>query len=590
MIEPANNAAGPNSTDVSPRRAWALALLIAATFFAAVAPTLNWLQFSSGNENLVVQAALEMRHGGPKLLPQLMGEPRVKKPPFVTWVTAAAMRPETVSQLSDEKLREQAYRDLAWQARWPALVAACVLTLAAFETARVWGGGLCGVMTAMVVCTNYLFLKYMRQSTTDAHLAAWVAVANICFAHALLHGRWWLAATGGALATGFAFMCKGPVALVETIVPTMAMAAVLHWPFGGRRNRTRAGESPDPSLFESLGVPASAIERRRPPRVILKCIVGLLLFAAVALPWFIYVMQAVPNVAATWKTEVGREGATALERSNPLVYLQLGALTAPWLAFAAVGLWALWQRRRERAAWLPFVFSVAPLLVMVWFRDRKERYMLPMIVPAAIICGYGVVTWVRSWRTNRTRADWAVLVVHSVTLVGAAVTLLVHGVQAERVDGGTWYSMSLAAWGGAALLAFVGLTAIALRRHATALPVATFLLMLGLLTSYNYGYRDSVQGRSPLKPIADTIRAEAPGAAVYDWLPRGRADEQIPLYLNHTVLRPDDPAKLVPIDRPIVLITRQGTRDASPAFGPEWQLLATANEGAVKWFAFVRRP
>lgn len=569
--------------DVPPRRAWALALLIAIIFFAAVAPTLNWLQFASGNENLVAEAALEMRQGGPKLLPNMMGEPRVKKPPLVTWITAAAMRPQTVAELHDPKEREDAYRDLAFQVRWPALLAAAVMTLAAFETGRVWAGEMTGLMTALVVCTNYLFLKYMRQATTDVHLAAWVAVANACFAHGVLRGRWWLAATVGALATGIAFLCKGPVALVESVLPMGVMAAVMCW--RGKENLDGEGST----TAEPLSLPPPARGGEENLRRIVQIGVGIVLFAAVALPWFIYVLRTVPNVGHVWTQEVGREGATALDVSNPIVYAELPFLTVPWIVFAVVGLLALWQKRRVRAAWWPIVFSVVPLLVMVWFRDRKERYMLPMIVPAAMICGYGLATWIRSWQAKPTVPDRIIGWIHFILILAIGSALLIAGMNQKRLDGTPWFGPRLAVWLGVALFATLGLTLLWQRRRAWAMPVATFGLMLAYLAAYQFGYRDTEQGRSSLKPLADAILAQAPDAAVYDWVPRGRVDEQMGIYLARPVLKAD-PATLKPIDRPLVLITRLSKRDEPTILSNDWQPLAVVYEGTVKWSAFIWRP
>src|SRR3954466_5172615 len=100
------------------------ALGVAALVFAAVAPTLSWLEFSSGSENLVVETVLEMRRGGPWLVPALERQPRTQKPPLPAWVTAAAARPATVAALADRHpdRRAAAYARLAWEVRWPALL------------------------------------------------------------------------------------------------------------------------------------------------------------------------------------------------------------------------------------------------------------------------------------------------------------------------------------------------------------------------------------------------------------------------------------------------------------------------------------
>ena len=59
------------SPDPTLRRNRAVAFAAAIAFFLALAPTLPWQEFSSGPENLVVATAMEMRRGGPWLVPTL---------------------------------------------------------------------------------------------------------------------------------------------------------------------------------------------------------------------------------------------------------------------------------------------------------------------------------------------------------------------------------------------------------------------------------------------------------------------------------------------------------------------------------------
>src|SRR6185369_6104176 len=47
--------------------------LLAAFFFLAIFPTLNWLEFSGGSENLVIATALETRRQGSWIVPTLKG-------------------------------------------------------------------------------------------------------------------------------------------------------------------------------------------------------------------------------------------------------------------------------------------------------------------------------------------------------------------------------------------------------------------------------------------------------------------------------------------------------------------------------------
>ena len=87
-------------------------IILPALFFAAVAPTLSWLEFSGSVENLNIATALELRRDHPDnwLIPSLEGEARIKKPPLTAWATALAIRPATVAALSDSDSSKQILR------------------------------------------------------------------------------------------------------------------------------------------------------------------------------------------------------------------------------------------------------------------------------------------------------------------------------------------------------------------------------------------------------------------------------------------------------------------------------------------------
>src|SRR5207244_87021 len=133
---------------------------VAALVFAAVAPTLSWLEFSSGSENLVVETVLEMRRGGPWLVPTLERLARTQKPPLPAWITAAAARPGTVA---------------------------------------------------------------------DVHVALWVNIANVGLAWAVRRGRWWAGSLLAGAALGLAFMSKGPVSLLQTVLPVLGFVVWRRW-------------------------------------------------------------------------------------------------------------------------------------------------------------------------------------------------------------------------------------------------------------------------------------------------------------------------------------------------------------------------
>jgi hypothetical protein len=200
-------------TDGGSPAGWWRGLLVGLLFFVGIAPTLTWLEFSNGIENLNVETALEMRRGGSWMVPTLMGEPRVRKPPLNAWITAAAVNPRTVEDMSshDASVRERAWKDLSWQTRWPALLASCLTLVFAYHLGAMLLGPRAGMYGAIIAGTTLLFLKYSRSATTDVHLVLWVTAANVCIAKLIFERRVWLGLAGAGIALGMAMMSKGPV-------------------------------------------------------------------------------------------------------------------------------------------------------------------------------------------------------------------------------------------------------------------------------------------------------------------------------------------------------------------------------------------
>jgi hypothetical protein len=196
MIPPASNVL---STGNPPRlRDWGIMLLIAGAFFGMIAPTLTWLEFSSGSENLNVATALEIRRENKWLIPHLHGEPRLRKPPLTAWITATLIRQSTLDAISsdDPQINRKGYQQLAWDVRWPALLLMSLAAAAVYELGRLAGGWQLGLLAAIVFATNYAVLRFGRYATTDVQLTFWVIVANVFLMWAMQLGQLWLGMIG----------------------------------------------------------------------------------------------------------------------------------------------------------------------------------------------------------------------------------------------------------------------------------------------------------------------------------------------------------------------------------------------------------
>src|SRR4051794_11921999 len=112
-----------------------------AVFFAATAPTLFWIQFYHAEENVVIAQALEMRRSGNWLIPTLQGRTRTIKPPLAVWITALAIRHDTLAAIDnpDEQVRAAAYRSLSFQTRYSSLIVTGLMLVAVYELGRAIG-------------------------------------------------------------------------------------------------------------------------------------------------------------------------------------------------------------------------------------------------------------------------------------------------------------------------------------------------------------------------------------------------------------------------------------------------------------------
>jgi 4-amino-4-deoxy-L-arabinose transferase-like glycosyltransferase len=390
------------------------------------------------------------------------------------------------------------------------------------------GGSTLGVVSAVVCGTTLLFMRFARLATTDIHLALWVNVANALLALAVLRGRWWLGCVMGGAALGLAFMSKGPVALVQSVVPVAAFVAWDRW--GARDDRA--------------GVETDVARRRGFGRVALAVIVGTVVMLAIAIPWFAYVLRktANDNLGNVWLSEVSRVGATDLEPDPWFNYVSIVPFFFPWVVYLISGLVIggqhLWRRAREQRLLALFMFLV-PILIMSFFKDRKERYLLPMLGPGAVVTAWALMVLARVWRDLKKDERWAVGIHWGIVgVAGVALSLLaatgwVAGL--SRAEGGPWFGWGSSIAAAAAMLMVVIVSARWQRRNGLAPIVGTFVFMLVFQLVLTAGYRRSEEARSQLKPLAEAVWARAPGVQAYNATRKKRVPADLSVYLNQTV-------------------------------------------------------
>jgi 4-amino-4-deoxy-L-arabinose transferase-like glycosyltransferase len=258
-------------------------------------------------------------------------------------------------------------------------------------------------LAALAYLTMIMPFGASQLVTTDFLLAACQALAMFAFVESRFRedgpGAWpWLVWTGFALA----FMTKGPPGLLP-----MAVLLVFSWLSPAARPAPR---------WQQLG--------------------GLLLFVALAAPWFVYVTHTHPGlmsyflgsevVARVASNDFARHGEWWGWAEVYIPTLLLGSL--PWTGRVlkwSRGLPAAFRRWREPAArvaeapaLLVALWVLLPLLVFCIARSRLPLYLLPIFLPLALAVAQASPAGAAGWPRRAWLLAWVALLL--ALRVGAA--------------------------------------------------------------------------------------------------------------------------------------------------------------------------
>lgn len=607
------------------RSPWLHGATIFLLCVAALGPSLPMLEFSGGMENLNIATALETHRDGSWLIPKLENEPRLNKPPLPSWITAAFIRPVTVKDMSSTNaaIRESAYGRLAWESRISGLLFAGLMLAAAYALGRAMVDSTFGWMTGLICGSSYISLRYGRTNANDIYMAAFVTIANAAAAYAMFRGRHWIGWPIWGIAVGLALMSKGPAALAQTVAPLLIL--VVWRAMASRGTVAGLGEADRP------GAPTPAT------KWLLPVVVGFLLMLAVALPWPIYVLRTFGwDMIAKWAEQVNSIDAGPDDPDKWYAYMRFFYLMLPWIVFFIGGLvMAITHAFISRApappaaetlphdnlasllkfttagpisspSVLPYeskqmhlphlgvsphrwqmlyaaLLVIVPLVIMSFFNNRKERYALPMAVPAAALTAFAVRHALRN-RPRFTRGDnlaaaghWLIVGTVAVGLpIVAATPLLLRAGQNSQ----PWLTGTAAALcaGAAGILLFAGLAAHRIWRLGMA--AATFGLMILSLYVFLAGYRYTREGSSEMKPLAQHIWEKSPSAKLYNayTIRPKRAPLDLSIYANRTVtmIPFDELSTLQAGNVPLVAVVRQKAGDKRPVPPRDWRPLGNA--------------
>ena len=365
----------------SSARHFLLLTVVAACLFFVGLGRLPLLEPDEGRNAEVAREMLSTRDW---ITPHFNSLAYLDKPAVYFWLVAASFRLGGVSELT---------------ARLPSALMAFATMLLTWFMARKMFGDAAGLRAGIVWATMPLVIIFSRIVIFDMTLTFLVTLAMAAFwlDSASDFQRPWLCALM-FVACGLATITKGPVGFLLPLLSILAYSAM-------------AGKW---------------LELKR-----LRWGLGVVVFLATALPWFIAVSIRNPDFPryALWQESLQRFATGHARRGGSIFYylpVFLGGLL-PWSLFLVFAGWNKIRRWKELRQEInkPVLFSLAwAVVIFVFFtisRSKLPAYFLPATVPLSILMAHA---WDEiDTRVAERRPDW--LTAGVAALIGAGILVAI---------------------------------------------------------------------------------------------------------------------------------------------------------------------
>ncbi len=340
--------ARPSAATLPVRFAVHLLVLVGVVVWFA---NLDYRKLIKSDEGRYAEISREMAVGGDWVTPRLNGIKYFEKPPLHYWAGAAAV---TV------------FGQHEWAVRlWSALSGMLGVALAWYAGRRLFGPS-AGLYAAVVLASSLMYVVVGHLNTLDMGLTLFLFVVLCSF---LLAHRDGAAARENAIWMHAAWAAMAGAVLTKGLVGIVIPGATL-------------------TLYTLVQRDWRLWKRLHP-------VTGLLLFLAMAAPWFILVSIRNPEFAWFFfvREHVLRYTTTMHQRAEPWYYF-IALLLAGWLPWTPVVAAAAWragmtrtgatfQAHRFLLIWCGFV-----LLFFSASGSKLPPYILPLFPAAALIVGW----------------------------------------------------------------------------------------------------------------------------------------------------------------------------------------------------------
>lgn len=457
------------------------------------------------DEPRYAQVAREMLDHHDWITPTLGGQPWLEKPPLYYWQAMLAYK---IFGVSD------------WAARLPSAIDAMILVVAVYCFLRRFRPGF-EVDGALIIASSAGVVAYARAASMDMALAATFAIGMLgWWAWRESEKKIYLSIFYGFIALGT--LAKGPIS------PFLAVLVIVLYAAGVREHRL---------VMKTFWLP------------------GVLLFCAIALPWYFAMQLRHPVFFHEFIIEhnLGRFSHNLYHHTEPFwYYLPVMALAlAPWtiFVFAAfvqpVRVW--WSSRKLHSAGPPdaghrFSFYagcwlVAPLVFFSFSQSKLPGYILPAIPAGGLL----IADYLRQHlsRSEFEPVAKTLIVLHALLAAAPIVPalLIAYLVTQRRLPGGQPMLVALA-------IAFVLCCGIALTlarrgglrmlRFVTLIPV---VLTVGAVLKLGSAAIDQTLSARPVALEIAAIQTRPLPIAVYHV--RRELEYGLTFYFNHLTFNYD---------------------------------------------------
>ncbi|MDB5329235.1 MAG: glycosyl transferase [Phycisphaerales bacterium] len=386
---------------VPSRRIILLLLVAAGVYLAGNARVSLW----DRDEPRYAQCSRQMLQGNDWVVPRLYDDLRTAKPPLIYWCQGTAMR-----------LFGREGGAGAFSARLPSSLAVlCTLALLAIVVTRRAGADQ-AFWTVLVLASSGLTIMAAKICTTDGVLLLFTTIAQVCLFAVWRGNRSWGIALLMAAALGLGGLTKGPFILGVVACTAAALGAFrLIGMEVERRRATQKARGFEPVLLpaHNASSPAGHVSREmredEPPRdysaiienpspfsygrLVAQMLVGMVLIAAIVVPWLYLVQHREPEFLprmfheAKGHLEEGREG----HHFPPGYHLvMVWGTFMPWSLLLPMAIGIGIRNRKIPEVRFALAATVGPWLMVEFLGTKLPHYLLPAFPAMAFLTAWAI--------------------------------------------------------------------------------------------------------------------------------------------------------------------------------------------------------